>query len=275
MIPFEDGPRLSGEKSSPMESVFALADEVYEGLGRVRPRLSLDQLEQVGDILLHRLLQHRVSDVGWALNDNLLQDACRELLTRMDANPPSAWTRFVVRTLCLLNAKAGLDRGRLVVHVWRIVAQPAEEKYCGVGAVILRACVDSVATAKALTLNDLKVLMDYVTASLRRDGDLPVAATPVSTIAVGAEANTEVLAPSPAGLRLACEVASHTLAMLERGVLQEKGNTQSLECGDIGDPSMVWRWHLHVEVRIMCLMNPSITKRSSLSDVTAGITNQL
>lgn len=234
-----------------MELVFALADEVHQGLGNVRPRLSLDQLEQVGDILLHRLLQHRVNDVGWALNDNLLQDACRELLTRMDSNSPPAWTRFVVRALCLLNAKAGLDCGRLVVHVWRIVAQPAEEMYGGVGAVTLRACVDSVAAEKALALDNVKTLMDMVIVSLRRNGDLPAPVTPVSSIHVGTEENTAVLAPSPAGLRMACEVASRTFAMLEGGALQVEGS-RSLEYGDTGDPSMVWRWHLHVEVRIIC-----------------------
>lgn len=253
-----------------LESVFALVDEIHRGLSNVQPCLSIDQLEQTYGVLFRRLLPDRFQTL--ALPDSSLQHAWRQLLARVDQHQhPASWASFTTRILCLLATNKGQDRGQFLLHVWQLVAQPAEEKQEGLGRTILRACIDSFAGGGAgeladgehagqLAAEDLKSLMGCIIATLRRNGN-PAAVLPPSNarILVGGAscggAESRVLAFSVCGLRLMFDVASYTLETLPRGELrtggskgaapQGGGTGRALE-GTLG----TWRWDFHVEVSL-------------------------
>lgn len=247
-----------GELPCELESVFALADEIHQGLSNVQPCLSTDQLEQVYDVLFHRMLPDRFKTL--TLPDSSLQHAWSQLLARLDQHQdPVSWASFMTRVLYLLNTNKGQDSGQFFLHVWHLVALPAEEKQEGLGRAILRACIDSIAGGEAvvpadgelgqLASEDLKSLMFCVIATLRRNGNAPAVSPPSSTRIVGAgEAENGILPTSVCGLRLMFDVASYILATL----LGAGGSTwasQGVETRRALEGALEnWRWDFHVEV---------------------------
>lgn len=258
-----------GALSWELESVFALVDEIHRGLSNVQPCLSIDQLEQTHDLLFRRLLPDRLQTL--ALPDSSLQHSWRQLLARVDQHQhPSSWASFMTRVLCLLTTNKGQDSGQFFLHVWQLVAQPAEEKQEGLGRAILRACIDSIAGGGAreladgepagqLVSEDLRSLMGCVIATLRRNGN-PAAVSPPSNTRIlvegdnGAGAESGVLF-SVCGLRLMCDAASYTLATLPCGELRTGGSkwaaTQGGGTGKALEGALeTWRWHFHVEASL-------------------------
>lgn len=245
--------------SDTLRTVFELADEIHQGLANVRPSLSGDQLEQINDVLFQRLVQRCIGD--FMVNESSLRDAFGHLLARLDTQPSAPWTSFVVRTLYVLNSGAGLDSGLFILNIWRIVGLPAEEKYDGLGCVILRACIDSSSVAIGrlsevgaeswlLTWNDLKVVMDSAIVTLRRRGNPPPSSQPTtSSVRLGGKVETSVLALSPCGLRLVLDVASHILGKLQllTGELSAEDG-QKPRKSDLNERFEAWRWDLHLEV---------------------------
>lgn len=234
-----------GELPCQLESVFTLADEIHQGLSNVQPCLSIYQLEQVYDVLFHRLLPDRFKTL--VLPESSLQHGWRQLLARLDQHHhPVAWASFMTRVLYLLNTQKGQDSGQFFLHVWHLVALPAEEKQEGLGRAILRACIDSVAGGGAVVLADgeleqlasegLKSLMICVIATLRRNGNPPAVSV----------AENGVFAISVCGLRLMFDVASYILATLLRagGITWAGGKTRTALEGLLE----TWRWDFHVEV---------------------------
>lgn len=260
-----------GELPCGLESVFALVDEIHQGLSNVQPCLSTDQLEQVYDVLFHRMLPDRFQTL--ALPDSSLQLAWSQLLARLDQHQhPLSWASFMTRVLYLLNTNKGQEGGQFFVHVWHLVALPAEEIQEGLGRGILRACIDSIAGREAvlpggelgqLASQDLKSLMLYVIATLRQNGNAPAISPPNSTRVGGAgEAESGVLAISVCGLRLMFDVASYILATLRRA----GGSTWASQGGEtrraLEGALETWRWDFHVEV---CMISCVVLMHLSLN----------
>lgn len=250
-----------------LEAVFSLANEIHQGLSNVQPCLSTDQLEQVYDVLFHRLLPDRLKTL--ALPDSSLQHAWSQLLARLDQHQhPASWASFMTRVLCFLSTNKGQDIGQFFMNAWHLVAQPAEEKHEGLGRAILRACIDSIdsiAGGEAVELadgelgklasEDLKSLMGCVIASLRRNGN-PPAASPPSSARTGranaGEPENAVLAVSVCGIRLMFDVASYILAALPWGEFRTGGSKWTSQGGEtrraLEGALETWRWDFHVEV---------------------------
>lgn len=246
-----------GELPCEVESVFALVDEIHQGFCNVQPCLSTDQLEQVYDVLFHRMVPDRLKSLS--LPDSSLEYAWSQLLARLDKRQhPVSWANFMTRILYLLNTNKGQDSGQFFLHILHLVALPAEEIQEGLGRAILRACIDSVAGREAvlpggelrqLASEDLKSLMYCVIATLRRNGNAPAVSSPSSTRTGGAgKAENGILAISVCGLRLMFDVASYILATLLRAggstwASQGGGTRRALE-----GALETWRWDFHVEV---------------------------
>lgn len=236
-----------------LDSFFALAEDVHQGLERVHPSLSADQLEQINHFLLsnggfvYQLLQLRIDDAAQMFGDDLLQEYFQELSKRLDHNRSASWISFVVRALSLLNTKAGLHGARFVVLLWNIVAVPAEAKY-GIGYSILRMGIDIITSEQASNWgDDLNLLIYSVLATLRSSRNpSPISASRLRD--PSAEAVIGVLDPSPARLRLGIKAAAYILSMVKHGEQQSGDSPRLAEYCCEGGGIAGWRWELHLEV---------------------------
>ncbi|CAN0189551.1 unnamed protein product, partial [Ectocarpus sp. 13 AM-2016] len=175
--------------------------------------------ETTNSTLFRKLLRKYFSDEARSLrSSDMIHRACGELwskLAEMECRPPDGWASIVVTSLFLVTAKD--RREELVMHMWRIVAHPAEEKYDnGLGRKLMRQAAVAGGTAEPGQRGLDVALMSLVVETLRRNGCPPEPdslRSCGSSVARGGtqEENEESLVPSPCGLRLALDVASHTL----------------------------------------------------------------
>lgn len=205
--------------------------------------------ETTNSTLFRKLLRKYFSDeAGRLRSSDMIQRACGELWSRlheMECRPPDGWASIVVTSLFLLTAK---DRGEeLVMHMWRIVAHPAEEKYDnGLGRKLMRQAAVAGGTAEhgARTL----ALMTLVVDTLRRNGCPPEPdswRSSGSSVARGGTEKKEPLVPSPCGLRLALNVASHTL---ETFLHVGEGEGRRVPPEVSAEVFEAWRRDVHLEV---------------------------
>ncbi|CAM9884296.1 unnamed protein product, partial [Sphacelaria rigidula] len=120
---------------SRMESLLKIADDLHDGLRQVKPSLTIQQHEQINDLLLSEdgfLLQALHLSVD--MSESKLDDSCRQLSGRltMDVASPASWAGFVVQALSRLLAKGEYDKVQFIYHIWH-VALAAEETHDGVG----------------------------------------------------------------------------------------------------------------------------------------------
>lgn len=259
MVPSGDGAR---EPSSEVVSLFAFVDDFHQALENIRPPLSADQLEQIDDLVFYKLLRMRVDSLKLTLDKSSLRHACVQLLARLTSQSSAARTISLVRTLCILNAGARLPIGQFAVSVWRVVAQPAEEKCDGLGGIVMKACVDSLSRSHAaewVGAEGMKVLMDYVIAVLQGNG-IPPPVSPEGEVEVIKRAKEDTPHRSRCGLRLAIDAASYTLDIFNLEGPREAGEFEGLEA---------WRMKLHRQVSI-CPFTLSGAFISCLSNVSSA-----
>lgn len=237
-----------------MDSLMIIADEVYHGLEQVKPSLSAAQHGQINNFLLreggivHQVLQSNNAKIGQTLD---LKESCRQLSNRLGADVavPATWISFVVRAMSSLHVKEGADSTLFVTHLWHHVALAVEGKSDGLGRVVLRAGIESLASSQDLQLPTaiqmpsppLLVLMDFVIANLRSNGN-------PSTIAeLSSDRESDMFTSSRAGLALAIEAAAVALRLLQDG---ERGICQNTQIRQASSNQGALRWNLHIEVRV-------------------------
>lgn len=234
-----------------MESLLKIADNLHSGLRQVKPSLTIQQHEQINDLLLREdgfLLQalHYSANIS----ETKLDDICRQLSGRLtlDVAAPASWAGFVVQALSRLLAKGEYDKVQFITHLWH-VALAAEETHDGVGKAVLRRCISSLAhhedspreAGLKLPGSVLLVLMDFAVTSLRSNGNPP------SVADLDLDEKSAARPPSRAGFALAIEAAAVTMSLIQHEERRIRHSIQRLQAGaDYRD----WRWDLHAEVRI-------------------------
>lgn len=235
-----------------MESLLKIADDLHDGLRQVKPSLTIQQHEQINDLLLSEdgfLLQALHLSVD--MSESKLDDSCRQLSGRltMDVASPASWAGFVVQALSRLLAKGEYDKVQFIYHIWH-VALAAEETHDGVGKAVLRRCISSLAYGEdspreaglKLPGSVLLVLMDFAVTRLRSNGNPPTAAD------LDLDGENVVLPPSRAGFALAIEAAAVTMSMIQH---EERRTRHSIQRTQAGADHRDWRWDLHAEVRVL------------------------
>ncbi|CAM9393468.1 unnamed protein product [Ectocarpus sp. 6 AP-2014] len=209
--------------------------------------------ETTNSTLFRKLLRKYFSDEAGSLRSgDMIHRACGELWSRlaeMECRPPDGWASIVVTSLFLLTAKDCTEE--LVRHMWRIVAHPAEEKYDnGLGRKLMRQAAVAGGTAEHGARSLHVALMSLVVDTLRRNGCPPEPdslRSSGSSVARGGteEEKEESLVPSPCGLRLALDVASHTLGTF---LHHEDGEGRCVPPEVSAEVFEAWRRDVHLEV---------------------------
>ncbi|CAN0469094.1 unnamed protein product, partial [Ectocarpus sp. 12 AP-2014] len=132
--------------------------------------------ETPNSTLFRKLLRKYFSDEAGSLRSgDMIHRACGELwskLAEMECRPPDGWASIVVTSLFFLTAKD--RREELVMHMWRIVAHPAEVKYDnGLGRKLMRQAAVAGGTAEPGQRGLHMALMNLVVDTLRRSGCPP------------------------------------------------------------------------------------------------------
>ncbi|CBJ49268.1 expressed unknown protein [Ectocarpus siliculosus] len=209
--------------------------------------------ETTNSTLFRKLLRKYFSDEAGSLRSgDMIHRACGELWSRlaeMEGRAPDGWASIVVTSLFLLTAKDCTEE--LVMHMWRIVAHPAEEKYDnGPGRKLMRQAAVAGGTAEHGARSLHVALMSLVVDTLRRNGCPPEPdslRSSGSSVARGGteEENEGSLVPSPCGLRLALDVASHTLGTF---LHHEDGEGRCVPPEVSAEVFEAWRRDVHLEV---------------------------
>lgn len=268
--------RIDGDGSSTtstaasllLQQVFNLADDAY-GDGH-----KLVNDDDNDNALLRKLLRgYFKKDAGHLNSSSMIQSSCTQVwdtLGRKENRSLDGWANMVVTSLFLLTAKGCGEE--LMVQIWRLVAHPAEERYSGLGRFIMRRAAAAAAAAeeeeKYPRSRSRLALMSFAVATLRGGGHPPPPPPPTPSAQQqpsssrsrggdgGEEAGGEGLLPPPShcGLRLALDVASHSLeACLQEQ--EDKGEAAAPAASNEGEISATaleaWRWNIHQEVCVL------------------------